>query len=429
VVNPKSEDSGSNAATEEKLLENQDEATNEPEQSDAVDEVSEGSEVTAEEVSEEKPEIEEMSEDESTPEEPAAEPEPVKEEPAPAPQEPARRGGFLPLFLGGVIAAALGAGATIYALPNLPPQLAAMLPLPESQSAQSEAALAAQDAKIEALTKELATLKAATPPAPDLSGVQTALDEANAAARALQDKVDALEGRVGTLEAQPPIVTGGVEGGAAQTLQDQIDALKAAVANAGASSVSQEEIVAAAAEAKAKIAAAEEQAAQLRADSEAAAKRAMTQAIAARISAAFDSGLPIAAGLADAEAAGITVPEVLKGDIPTLAQLQSSFPEAARSALVVSRKAEAGETLTDKLGAFLMAQTGARSIEPKEGGDADSVLSRAQADVDAGNLKGVLAEIAALPEVGKVAMADWVAQAQARLDAAQAVAELAQSVK
>lgn len=370
----------------------------------------------AEEISEPAEEVTETVMEKPTEEKPAA-------SPAPAP----RRGGFVPLVLGGVIAAALGAGATIYALPNLPPQLAALLPLPQASVPDTEAKLTDQAAKIDALTKDLAALKSATPPAPDLSGVQTALDEASAASRALGDRINALEGRITALENRP--VGGGDLGGDAAALQGQIDALKGELAKVGPTVASQEEIAAAAAEAKAKIDAAEAQAADLRAQSEAAARRAMAQAAVARIGAAFDAGAPLAPALADAEAAGLALPEVLKGDVVGLATLQANFPDAARAALAAARKATAGDKLTDRIGAFLMAQTGARSIEPREGSDPDAVLSRAQAAVDAGDLSKAVTEIGTLPEAGQALLADWVAQAKARLTAAQAVVDLAQSVK
>lgn len=338
------------------------------------------------------------------------------------------RGGFLPMFLGGVIAAALGAGGAIYAVPRLPPQLAALLPLPPATAGDTAAKLADQGARLETLTKELAALKVAAPPVPDLSGVKSALDEATAANRALGDRVGSLEGRIVALENRPA-VSGEISPEASAALQGQIDALKQDLSRIGTDTVSQDAIAAAAAEAKARIDAAEAQAAELRAQSEAAAKRAMAQAAAARIGAAFDAGAPLAPALADAEAAGIAVPDLLKGEVPSLAALQASFPDAARLALAAARKAAAGEKLTDRIGAFLMTQTGARSLEPHAGNDPDAVLSRAQGAVTAGDLATAVTEIGMLPEPGQAALADWVGQAKVRLSAAQAVADVTQSVK
>lgn len=361
-------------------------------------------------------------------EEPAVSNESVVEELPPATAAPApRRGGVLSLIFGGGIAALLGAGAAIYALPQVPQEWTRYVLPQQTEDTALQARLAQQQSQIAQLAQDLAAVKAAPGPAPDLSGVQTALDEAVAAGQGMQGALDALAARVTALE------QGGTSGGApadSAGLQAQIDALKAAVQQAGsAQSVTQEQIAAAAAEAKARIDEAEAQAAKLRAESEAAAKRAMAQAAAARVTAAFDSGAALAPALADAEAAGLAVPDLLKSDIPTLAAVQAEFAEAARQALTLSRKETAGGSMGEKIGAFLLAQTGARSLEPKEGSDPDAVLSRAQAAVDAGNLDVALSEITALPQAGQTALQSWAAVAGQRVAAAKAVADMAQSVK
>lgn len=78
----------------------------------------------------------------------------------------------------------------------------------------------------------------------------------------------------------------------------------------------------------------------------------------------------------------------------------------------------------ERLTAFLQAQTGARSLAPREGDGPDAVLSRAGAALDAGNLQAALTEMDALPEPGQVAMADWRRLADIRLAASAAAAEL-----
>lgn len=379
--------------------------------------------------------VEEAEVVEATVEEPVApaasaaksEPEPETAPVAPAP----RRGGFVPLFLGGVIAAALGAGATVWALPNLPPQLAAMIPMGTDRTAALEAEIAASNAKLDTLTAELKTLKSATPPPPDLSGVQAALDETGSATRAMQETLSALETRVTALENRPAAA---VAGGSAPVdlsgIQAQIDTLRAEMATGGpAEAAAREQIAAAVAAAQAQIGAVRDEAGKLSAGAEAAAQRAVAQAAVARVAAAFESGAPMAPALADAQAAGLTVPAVLAADVPTLSALQSAFPEAARAGLAASRKAAPGQTLGARFKAFFMAQTGARSLAPRAGEDADAVLSRAQAAVDAGDLVTAMTEISALPQAGQAVMTGWLTQAQKRLDAAQAVTELAQSVK
>ena len=330
---------------------------------------------------------------------------------APAPSVPApetetapqpvvvKRGGFMPLLLGGVIAAVVGAGAAIYTLPKLPPQFAAWFPAAPDASAEMDAKLGAQSDKIDALTSELAALKAAQPPAPDLSGVQSALDQIGSEVRANK--------------------------AALEDLQKQVTGLAASGSSADASA--QAQIEASVKAAQDRIDQAEQQAKQLQEQSQAAAKAAMAQAASARMKAALDAGAPLDPARADLRAAGIAVPEALSGDVPSLQSLQADFPEAARAALAAARKAESGASLGDRLGAFLLTQTGARSLTPKAGDGPDAVLSRAQADVSTGDLKAALEEIAKLPEAAQPALADWSAKAQARVAALDAAGQLGQS--
>jgi len=361
-----------------------------------------------------------------TPEGPAPE---AVQEPAPAPQK-SQRSGFFPLVLGGVIAAGLGAGGVIYALPHLPPAIQALLPQqPQVDEAGLKAAIAAQAAKTDTLAADLAAVKSAPVPVADLSGVQTALDEAQAAVRAVSEAQAALEARITALEKRP-LDSGAVSDAGLVAFQAELDALREQVAQNGmVNSQAQEQIAIAAQEAQKRIAEAEEQAGKLRAETEAAAQRTMAQAAMTRLGAAIDSGAPTAAALADLQAAGVSVPAELSADVPSLTALQASFPDAARAALAVARKAAAGDKITDRIGAFLLAQTGARSLEPQEGTDPDAVLSRAQAAVDRGDIAAALGEISALPEVSQAALSDWMAQARQRQAATDALAALGQSVK
>ena len=64
-------------------------------------------------------------------------------------------------------------------------------------------------------------------------------------------------------------------------------------------------------------------------------------------------------------------------------------------------------------------------LAPRAGSDPDAILSRADAAVNAGDIKGALAEIAALPQSGQAAMAGWTAAAQAWVEANAALAALA----
>ena len=82
-----------------------------------------------------------------------------------------------------------------------------------------------------------------------------------------------------------------------------------------------------------------------------------------------------------------------------------AFPTAARAGLEAALRADMGSSWTERATNFLRAQTGARSLDPREGDDPDAILSRAEAAVSAGDLATALTEIAALPEPAQTAMA------------------------
>jgi hypothetical protein len=69
-----------------------------------------------------------------------------------------------------------------------------------------------------------------------------------------------------------------------------------------------------------------------------------------------------------------------------------------------------------------------RSVAPKEGNDADAVLSRAQAAINEGRLSDTLAELGALPEVARAELTEWQGLAEARADALAAAATLSTSL-
>ena len=141
----------------------------------------------------------------------------------------------------------------------------------------------------------------------------------------------------------------------------------------------------------------------------------LARAAASRIIAAIESGAPFEAALVDLEATGAyDIPEALiavaAGGVVTLAALQDAIPAAAREGLAASPlEAEAG------LGGFLKRQLGARSIAPREGGDADAVLSRVEGAVRQGRLTDALAEAESLSPEVKSAMSDWLENTATRL--------------
>ena len=310
-----------------------------------------------------------------TPQAVSDKPEP-KPTPVPPKPAPAQQGSFLPLALGGLVAGVIGFAVATFTAPQADNGLASEL--------------AAQSNMIDGLEQSVANL-----PAPDLSGIETAFADLTA-------RVEALEARPATVAAPT---------GDMSAVNADMDALRAQIAEM--TNAAQTEL----SDARATAESIEENAA-------AAARKAAGRAALSRIQTALESGAPIGAALGDLEnatgsAAPVELADVQDG-VPTLASLQEKFPEAARVALAAARSEGAAGEESTGLGAFLRTQFDVRSTSPREGTDADAVLSRAEAAVRTGRLSDALAEISALPEVSRAAMSDWLAQAEARASAVAA---------
>ncbi|PTV95178.1 hypothetical protein C8J27_105124 [Rhodobacter aestuarii] len=413
MAKPESDETEPNAATSAQDLEMPEKETDPA--AEALDAAEQGGIEEAEVVAETETVTESQTEAEAIAEAMEAAPdqeeaEKVEETPAPVAAKPAappppRKG--LSVILGGVIAAAIGAGATVAALPNMPADLREKILPAGGGAAELHAALDAQ-------AKKIAALEAATAqPAAGASEVE-----------ALKASLEEMSAKLASLES-----------GAAAAAADQVAALEAEIAamkeemKKSPMYATQQQLDAATAEAKARIAEAEAEAAKMRAETEAAAQRAVRQAAVARVAAAFDAGATLIGPVAEVEAAGMTAPAALKAEVPTVGALQEAFPEAARKALAVARTTDAGDSLGEKLGTFLLAQTGARSLTAREGNSPDAVLSRAQAAVDAAQFETAVAELAALPEAAQAQMQSWKDMVARRVAAQAALSDLAQSVQ
>jgi hypothetical protein len=321
--------------------------------------------------------------------------------PAPAAKRP---GVFWPMLLGGIGAAALGAGAAIFALPQLPPALSArLLPPVVDAGAEAMAAVEAQSARLAGLEQQLSAL----------SSGQEETQSLSAQIAALADRLVVLEGRPVAAEA-----AAGADPAALEALRAQVQQMQVQVAG-----FEQQRV-----DVAAELEAAKAQAAAAQTEAEAAALKTQVQANLAWLQAAFESGQPLAPALSDLAADGVSVPAALQGDVPRLAALREAFSEAAPKALRAARLADSGETLTDRIGTFLLAQTGARSLEAQEGDGPDAILSRAQAALEAGDLAGALGQIGALPDAAQAVLADWAVLARARLAAQEALAGLSETL-
>ena len=337
-----------------------------------------------------------------TPEPVAQPPDPPK---APVPQK--RSGGGMAL-LGGAVAAVIGFGVA-QVVPN---------GWPLGNLAATEAQVAAQAQDIAALKAALAGV------APDaaLADRVTALESAPA------PDLSALETRLAGLEAQiAALPTSGLstDSAALTALQAEVAALKA---SGGPLPEAVAEMTRALDE---KLAAAAMDTAAIVAQVEQAAAAADQRSALGQIRAALDSGAPYASALLPL--AGMTLPEVLttaaETGLPTLQSLQAGFPDAARTALDAAMRADMGESWTERVGSFLLTQTGARSLIPRDGTDPDAVLSRAEAALRLGDLATTISELNALPDVGLAALQSWLALANTRLAAQDAVAALSATLE
>lgn len=345
--------------------------------------------------------------------------EPAPPPPVMAPQAPPARSNPLLPILGGAVAAFLG-----FVLAQAVPQGWPLGATPQ-QFAALEAKLAEQDRKLAALTA----------PDPGLADRLAALEQrldALPAAGADPAALDALRAEIVALrDAAPPAPD-------LSPLQAELDALKAELAAIPRESGVAQELEAMKAAAEAERAAAEARAEALRAEAEsmraraeAAARAAIGQGVVLRVQAALDTGGPFDVALTDLGTAGIAVPPELAAHaegVPTLAELQAGFADAARAALAATAKPGEGAALADRVTGFLKAQTGLRSTAPREGDSPDAVLSRAEAALRAGDLPATLAELDTLPPEATAALAEWRALADTRAAAAAALAALAQDL-
>ncbi|MGB3408558.1 MAG: hypothetical protein WBA67_13825 [Jannaschia sp.] len=310
------------------------------------------------------------------------------------PQVIEKRGpGFLPLVLGGLLAGAIGFAAATFVAPPTAPAAVDM-----SRVDDLEARLAAMDAtsddtvdvsNLAAAQAELSTridaLEQALPPATPADGTAEASTEVAADTEA----TDALRADLAALQAQVdglPVPDAG--------LTDRLAAFETRLAT-----LEQETIVV-----------------------ENTAEDLAREAARNQLVLAMDSGLPFDEPL---DVLGGDVPEALTAmagtGVATPSELATEFAPLAREALAEARRVEPvdGNPVT----AFLRRQTGARSLEPREGTDADAVLSRMEAAVRAGDVEAALNEAALLPDEARTVLADWLARAEARVAARSALQE------
>lgn len=302
------------------------------------------------------------------------------------------RGSVMPAIFGGLVAGAIGFGAAYFVLPKGDTSLAAQVSV--------------QATEISGLRDQVAAI-----PTADLSGVESAQADAAASLVALDGRITGLETRLDDLSTRA-----GSDGSVATAaFEQELDKLRADIEEMRGTAM-------------AELDSAREQAASIQENADAAARAAAGRAALARVEGGLETGAPLGAALDDLAAALQTdVPGALtavRDGVPTLASLQTSFPEAARAALATARREGASGEPEGGFTAFLRNQLDVRSVAPKEGDGADAVLSRAEASLREGRLTDTLAELSALPEVARAELTDWQAQAEVRADALAAAATL-----
>lgn len=285
---------------------------------------------------------------------------------------------FLPLLLGGIAAAVIGFGLA-RAVPGGWP-IQDMSPLRTEMQRQAQ--------EITGLRDQIAALT--IPNLTPLEGRVSALENPQVKVADLQAQIEELRSQIG-------------EGAISSDLQAVIDRTQQELASA------------------------QTQAQALQQQAQDTARQAAVSAALTRIAGALDSGTPYGTALEELQTAGMQIPQPLTdgaNGVPAITTLQQEFPEASRRALEESLKVGGDAGMGDRIGAFLRAQTGARSLTPREGDDPDAILSRAEAAVRNGDLAGALREIGSLPLEGQAALSDWRAMAEQRIAAVDALAQL-----
>jgi len=302
-----------------------------------------------------------------------------------------RSNGFGGLVLGGVVAAFLGAAATYFLVPNLGAPAfedSEGFRAIEVRLSEHTKTLESQASRIEELTELSAR--------PVSEHTHEKLSEMIAQ---INDRLLQIDARLTDLESRP--VASADTGRASSSEYDvELQALKNTLA-------AQE----------AQLAAISDAAAQQDAAANLSARATLQRAALTRIQTALDSGATFTSALADLEATGVEAPNTLVRaagtGVPTLSELEQSFPDAARAALSVARAQSQSD---GGVWGFINAQLGVRSLEAREGNDPDAVLSRTEAALKEGRLTDALAEIESLPETARSELSDWAGAATIRLD-------------
>lgn len=142
-----------------------------------------------------------------------------------------------------------------------------------------------------------------------------------------------------------------------------------------------------------------------------------------------DSGEPFAAEL---DVLAAYVPEgrnmailrrYAETSVPSARTLAEDFTPAAREAIAAAHR-DAAKTPLGKLGARVGNLISIRPAEPVAGDNIEAIISRAEAQIEAGDVGAGVAELETLPDPAREAMSPWMQQAASRVAVDQAIASL-----
>ena len=224
----------------------------------------------------------------------------------------------------------------------------------------------------------------------------------------LEARLADLDARIAELEARPQ---GPVTPDGSAAMEAQLEAFR-------------QQLDQVTADAEDRIAEARTRASEIEAAAEVARKEAARSAALSSLRTALDDGTPFSETLVFFPDAPDALKSAASEGVPTLSDLQSSFPSVARTALSLSHTVSDDASTAEKFAAFLRRQTNARSLAPREGDDTDAILSRAEAALADGDLEMTLTELSALPDDARSAMSDWIASTQLRAAALASVSKL-----
>lgn len=314
--------------------------------------------------------------------------------PAPVEKVVVKKSGFVPMLLGGVLCVGFGYAAAQFIKPagwpfpgsntdELSTQIAAL----EAQFADLKSSSAAQE---QSQAAALETLRS------DLESQLSEADDGADEVAALQSQLEAFDSRLTATEARP-VADAVLSPEATEAFQSQIDEMQSLL--------------------NAEITRLQEAKAQSLAE-EAAAREATLKA---RLQTRVNAGEPFDTVLAELGDVPAELESVAASGIPSTSALQEAYSASARQALISASKAahDAGEQ--GWFATVLQTQLGLRSTEPKEGDDADAILSRAEQAVREGSFAKAIETLGALPEAGQQDMQGWIAQAQQRVDVMSAL--------